>query len=84
MAKVKAFPEDSIEHKAYASVAGLPAVESNDLNRLGYHVWLYLAKEYPNLREAVKVAQSHLLVSEEEAYTHIVEKLHEFGIDTKE
>ncbi len=84
MAKVKAFPEDSIEHKAYASVAELPAVEPNDLNRLGYHVWLYLSKEYPNLREAVKVAQSHLLIPEDEAYARIVAKLHEFGIDVAE
>jgi hypothetical protein len=81
MAKVKAFPEDSIEHKAYASVAELPAVEPNDLNRLGYHVWLYLSKQYPDLREAVKVAQAHLLIPEEQAYSHIVGKLREFGID---
>jgi hypothetical protein len=84
MVKVKAFPEDSIEHKAYAAVADLPAVEPNDLNRLGYHVWLYLSKQYPNLREAVKVAQSHLLIPEEEAYRRIVAKLGEFGIDTTE
>lgn len=43
---------------AYQAVEGIPTVEVNDRNRLGYHVWLYLRGELPTLEDAVKLARS--------------------------
>ena len=70
-APVKIFPADSIEARAYAAVAEIPAVESNDSNRLGYHVYLYLTKQYDSIGEAIHVAQARLLVSNDEAEKRI-------------
>jgi hypothetical protein len=78
---IKSFPEDSIEHKAYASVEDIAFVEPNDRNRLGYHVFLYLNKEIPTLEEAIHVAQARMALSKEEAAAAIRAKLGSLGLE---
>lgn len=78
-ASVKEFPADSLEKIAYSSVEGIPAEEPNDLNRLGYHVWLYLTGKIESLEVAVKMARSRLNIPEDEAIKIIKERLKERG-----
>ncbi len=77
---VKTFPPESIEAKAYAAAALVPAVEMNDTNRLGYHVYLYLTKQYESIAEAIHVAQARLLVTDAEAEKRIAEALRAEGL----
>lgn len=77
---VMEFPADSLEKIAYSSVEGIPAEEPNDLNRLGYHVWLYLTGKVESLEMAVKMARSRLKISDDEAIKIIKERLKERGI----
>lgn len=77
---VKEFPSDSLEKIAYSSVEGIPAEEPNDLNRLGYHIWLYLTGKVDSVDMAVKMARARLNISEEEAIKIIKERLKERGI----
>jgi hypothetical protein len=49
--------DNELTRIAYAAVAGVPTVEDNDRNRLGYHVWLYLRGELDSLDEAVHIAR---------------------------
>ena len=79
-APVKAFPEDSLEHKAYLAVEDVPTVEFNDRNRLGYHVFLYLSRTIDTLTEAVHVAQARTSLSEQETVQRISGKLSEMGV----
>ncbi|CUS82950.1 hypothetical protein JGI16_10527 [Candidatus Kryptonium thompsonii] len=76
---IKEFPLDSLEKIAYSSVEGIPAEEPNDLNRLGYHVWLYLTGKIESLETAVKMARARLKISEEEALEIVKKKLSERG-----
>lgn len=78
-ASIKEFPPNSLEKIAYSSVEGIPAEEPNDLNRLGYHVWLYLTGKIDSLEVAVKMAKSRLNVSEDEAIKIIRERLRARG-----
>ena len=50
--------DTELAQEAYSSVAGVPTLEPNDRNRLGYHVWLYLRGEVESLEEAVRMARS--------------------------
>ncbi|CUS87487.1 hypothetical protein JGI3_00120 [Candidatus Kryptobacter tengchongensis] len=77
---VKEFPSDSLEKIAYSSVEGIPAEEPNDLNRLGYHIWLYLTGKIDSLEIAVKMARARLNIPEEEAIKIIRMRLKERGI----
>ncbi len=79
-ASVKEFPPDSIEKIAYSSVEGIPAEEPNDLNRLGYHIWLYLTGKIESLETAVRMAKARLKISEEEALEIVKRNLKEKGI----
>ncbi len=79
-ASVKEFPADSPEKIAYSVVEGIPAEEPNDLNRLGYHIWLYLTGKVESLETAVKMARSRLKIDEEEAIEVIRQRLKEKGI----
>jgi len=76
---VKEFPANSLEKIAYSVVEGIPAEEPNDLNRLGYHIWLYLTGKISSLDEAIKMARSRLKISEESAIQIIKERLKEKG-----
>ncbi|MFN3135247.1 MAG: hypothetical protein ACK44H_06695 [Candidatus Kryptonium sp.] len=79
-ASVKEFPLDSLEKIAYSSVEGIPAEELNDLNRLGYHIWLYLTGKIDLLETAVKMARARLKISEEEALEIVKKNLSRRGI----
>ncbi|CUS97219.1 hypothetical protein [Candidatus Chrysopegis kryptomonas] len=79
-ASVKEFPSDSPEKIAYSVVEGIPAEEPNDLNRLGYHIWLYLTGKVDSLETAVKMARSRLKITDEEAIEIIKQRLKEKGI----
>lgn len=50
--------DNELARAAYAAVAGVPTIEENDRNRLGYHVWLFLRGEVGSLEEAVHLARS--------------------------
>ena len=50
--------DTELAQEAYAAVAGVPTLEPNDRNRLGYHVWLYLRGELESLEDAVKMART--------------------------
>lgn len=77
---VKKAPETSLESAAYASVAGIPAQDQHDLDRLAYNVWLWLIMRRDSLEHAVRSAGARLLVSEEEAVSKIRESLQKQGI----
>ncbi len=79
-ASVKEFPPESPEKIAYSVVEGIPAEEPNDLNRLGYHIWLYLTGKVESLETAVKMARSRLKITDEEAIEIIKQRLKEKGI----
>lgn len=78
-ASIKEFPPNSLEKIAYSTVEDIPAEEPNDLNRLGYHVWLYLTGKIDSLEVAVKMAKSRLNISEDEAIKIIRERLRARG-----
>jgi hypothetical protein len=79
--KVHLAPDNSTEKIAYASVAGIPAVEPNDQVRLGYSIWLWLTHRRDPLEVAVKTAGARLLISEEEAMQRIRQSLQAQGIE---
>ncbi|MAT38329.1 MAG: hypothetical protein CL946_01860 [Ectothiorhodospiraceae bacterium] len=81
---VRTWPEDSKESIAFRSVEGVPTVEPNDRNRLGYYVFLYLEGQYESLKQAVRIAQARLLVPESEAYTTIKNALVSEGLEVNE
>lgn len=60
------WPDESLERKAYTAAAAVPALEANDTNRLGYHVYLFLKGEIPSLQDAVHLAQTRARISREE------------------
>jgi len=79
---VKQAPEDSIETIAYKSVKDIPTHEPNDRHRLGYHVWLWLTENSnSSLDEKITVSGARLLISEEEAKKHIIEKLKSMNVE---
>jgi len=79
---VKQHPEDSVETKAYKSVADIPTQEPNDRNRLGYHVWRWLTnKTNTTLDEQITVSGARLLIDEKEAKDRILAKLKEMNVE---
>jgi hypothetical protein len=80
---VKQTPEGTLEKAAYASVAGIPAQDQHDLDRLGYCVWLWLTTKRDSLELAVRNAGAHLQVSDEEAIKKIRESLRQQGVITE-
>jgi hypothetical protein len=80
-ASVKKYPEDSIETKAYQSVADIPTREPNDRNRLGYHVYRWLTQNGTTpLEELIFESRARLLIEPDEAKRKILEKLGELGV----
>lgn len=65
--EIRHWPEQTAERRAYDAVRSVPVQEENDRNRLGYHVFLYLKGEFPDLDETLHVAQPRLRCSKEEA-----------------
>lgn len=78
--KIQAAPDGSLEKTAYGSVAGIPTLEPHDRDRLGYAVWRWLKDPRDPLPVAVNSAGARLLIPEEEALRHIIERLKESGI----
>lgn len=81
---IKKAPEASLENAAYASVVGIPAAESHDLDRLGYNVWLWLTTKRDSLEQVVRNAGARLKISEEEAIRIIRESLQQQGVKLPE
>ena len=69
------FAQDSLEAIAYRSVQGIPARETNDLNRLGYSVWAWLKERKGTLEEAVMNSGVRTDLSIPEVSARVREKL---------
>ena len=65
---------------AYASVAEIPALEMNDRNRLGFHIYLYLIGEIETVGAAVHESQARLHVPNAEAAKTVIAALSAQGI----
>jgi hypothetical protein len=81
---IKKAPDNSLEHAAYASVAGIPVEDSRDLDRLGYSVWRWLSMRRDTLEQAVRSAHVRLKVSPDEAVKTIRGRLQELGVKMPE
>lgn len=79
-ANVRTWPSNSLERKAYNAVDGIPFVEMNDGNRLGYHVYLYLKGELDSVGQAVHIAQARMHISDAEAVAIITRNLEKSDI----
>lgn len=77
---VKAFDASTLEKIAYNSVKSIPTRESNDQNRLGYHVWEFLSAKQGTLEQAIKNSGSRILISEQETVAIIRQELQKSGI----
>jgi hypothetical protein len=77
---VKAAPADALETVAYGAVAGLPAADPHDLDRLGYALYLWLRHRRDPLELAVKTAGARIRLSDEETLKRIRTALQERGV----
>jgi len=77
---VQDFTADSIEKKAYDSVSAVATRESNDQNRLGFHVWRFLTLRMGTLEETVAESGARLTGSRDDAVRLIREALEKQGI----
>lgn len=78
---IREFPVESLEKHAYASVSNIPTQESNDRNRLGYHVWRWLSSRQGTLEDAVNESGARISVSKHEAIDAIRDALKKQGIN---
>ena len=78
---VRAAEKSSLESIAYAIVAGIPAADPHDRDRLGYNVWRYLATRRDSLAFSVRTSGARLGISEEEAVRTITASLRAQGVD---
>ncbi|HUN65944.1 MAG TPA: hypothetical protein VMW43_07555 [Bacteroidota bacterium] len=77
---VQEFTADTIEKKAYESVAGIATREPNDRFRLGYHIWRFLTVRNGTLENAVAESGARLSISREDAVAIIRASLEKNGI----
>jgi hypothetical protein len=77
---VKPGAAESLEKLAYGSVAGIPASDPHDQDRLGYTIWMWLKHRRDSLEQAVKTANARLLISDEEALKRIRQHLSSHGV----
>lgn len=80
-ASVAEFPADALEKIAYTAVADIPTQEFNDLNRLGYNVWMWLVDRKGSLEQAIRFAGCRTTVPLEEIVRIVKERLKEKGIE---
>lgn len=73
-------PQDALERIAYDVVADIPAQEPNDVNRLGYNVWIWLKDRKGTLEQAVHAAGSRTHIPFEDVVSKIRARLQERGI----
>jgi hypothetical protein len=78
--QIEAFPENSLEKRAYKSVSDIPAREANDRNRLGYHVWRWLTDKKGTLEEVIRESGARINITADEAARKIRESLTAQGI----
>jgi len=79
-AAVRQAPAESLEHIAYGSVAGIPADEPHDLDRLGYNITLWLTNRHDPLEMVLRAAHIRMQISEDEALERIRKYLTEHGV----
>jgi hypothetical protein len=77
---VKPAPADSLERIAYGCVASLPAQDPHDLDRLGYHIFIWLGNRHDPLEMVFRSCCVKLSIDEEEALQRIRQYLTEHGI----
>lgn len=77
---VKPAPSDSLEHIAYASVAGIPVGDPHDRDRLGYNVWHWLRTRRDPLEIVVQTTMARLEIPEAEAVQRIKTALEASGV----
>ena len=84
-AQVNKFPEDSSEKIAYKIAEQVKTRESNDNNRLGYHIWRYLTGTIPTIDEAIRVSGVRLAEGEtlENFTEQVAKQLKERGFEVK-
>ncbi|MCL4509950.1 MAG: hypothetical protein M1470_02620 [Bacteroidetes bacterium] len=84
-AQVNKFPEDSSEKIAYKIAEQVKTRESNDNNRLGYHIWRYLTGTIPTIDEAIRVSGVRLAEGEtlENITEQVAKQLKERGFEVK-
>ena len=71
---------DGLARIAYGAVEGLPFLEPNDGNRLGYHLYLYLNGEIPSVAQAVAEAKPRISLDRRELERTITERLGAAGV----
>jgi hypothetical protein len=81
--KVEEYPATSLEKIAYHSVSTIPTEEPNDRNRLGYHIWKWLASKEGTLEEAILQSGARMHIPPSEAKSIIAESLQKQGITIK-
>lgn len=78
--KVKEFDPASVEKIAYGAVATIETVETNDRNRLGYHVWRWLTSREGTIEDAIAQSGARLKTSRGQAIEIIKSSLRKSGI----
>ena len=79
-ASIREFTPESLEKIAYSSVSTIPVEESNDRNRLGYHVFRWLVNKNGTIEEAVTESDARMHISVPEAVIIIREALQKSGV----
>ncbi len=72
--------ENEIAAVAYAAVAGVPTLEPNDRNRLGFHIYLYLTGNIDSVLDAVREARARMPISSADAAATITAALQSAGV----
>jgi hypothetical protein len=78
--RVEGVGSDGLARMAYGSVEGLPFLEPNDGNRLGYHIYLYLNGELSSIADAIGGAKSRTSLHPRELERIIAERLGAAGV----
>ena len=77
---VKPAPAESLERIAYGCVAGLPATEPHDLDRLAYYMYVWLGNRLDPLDVVLRNAGVKLQISDQEALERIRQYLTAHGV----
>jgi len=77
---VENFTPETLEKIAYSVAAEIEAREPNDLNRLGYNVWIWLKERKGSLEQAVRAAGARTTLDDKQVVETIKKRLQEQGI----
>lgn len=72
--------KDELAQIAYGSVEGIEFLEMNDGNRLGYHIYLFLAGEIPSVATAIYEAKARTPVHPTELERILLQRLNAVGV----